>query len=221
MKDDNGLSVNTKDIILEVARKLIYEYGFDNTTMDMISENSGLSKGTITYHFTNKLNIAFCISNLISKEIEKTVMHKIIEKYRTYDPLLGAFVLYRLITKWTIVEPKYADFLLNVVNWRLKQNPATPIEWTLLEKAYHSSEGIAESEYQMKAIAARGGAEAITLAYINGHLAISYQEFEDFVVKLRFGFLNIDKKIFDRELKESRFVMAKLDFKFLPDFIIE
>jgi AcrR family transcriptional regulator len=44
----------TREKIFNAAIKLFKEYGFDNTTIDMISEEADVARGTIFLHFTSK-----------------------------------------------------------------------------------------------------------------------------------------------------------------------
>ena len=47
----------TKQFILDTANKLFYQQGFNATSIGHIMNETGLSKGNITYHFKNKQNI--------------------------------------------------------------------------------------------------------------------------------------------------------------------
>ncbi|CAJ1001610.1 MULTISPECIES: TetR/AcrR family transcriptional regulator [Bacillales] len=44
----------TRDKIFNAAIKLFKQYGFENTTIDMISEEADVARGTIFLHFTSK-----------------------------------------------------------------------------------------------------------------------------------------------------------------------
>lgn len=62
----------TKEKIISVAEKLFYEKGYDNTSMQDIVTQSGMSKGAIFHHFTSKeeiLNIVIDKQSTIVQEI--------------------------------------------------------------------------------------------------------------------------------------------------------
>ena len=59
---------DTKDKIIECARKLFQQFGFDKTSMDDIAKSSHKAKGSIYYHFSNKEDL---IANVIGDEINK------------------------------------------------------------------------------------------------------------------------------------------------------
>lgn len=50
MKSDKPL----KEDILQTAERLFKEYGYDDTTFQMIAEALGITRGAIVYHFKNK-----------------------------------------------------------------------------------------------------------------------------------------------------------------------
>jgi len=52
---------NKKAFILDTAARLFAEFGFNGTTMDMLSETTGLNKGTMYYYYTSKPDILFDI----------------------------------------------------------------------------------------------------------------------------------------------------------------
>lgn len=49
--------MSTKDKILKVAVKLFSEYGYHRTTMDMITQEAGIAKGTLYWHFSSKKDL--------------------------------------------------------------------------------------------------------------------------------------------------------------------
>ncbi len=48
------MSKSTKDIIIEAARDLFSENSYHKTSMSMIAERAGISKGTLYWHFASK-----------------------------------------------------------------------------------------------------------------------------------------------------------------------
>jgi len=61
-------SAETKAKIIKSAEVLFKEYGFENTSVDSIMKNAGLSKGTFYVHFHSKDEIiAYFINVVISK----------------------------------------------------------------------------------------------------------------------------------------------------------
>ncbi len=55
---------NKKSFILDTAAQLFAEYGYNATSMDMLSDVTELNKGTLYYYYTSKPDILFdiCVS---------------------------------------------------------------------------------------------------------------------------------------------------------------
>ena len=73
-------SNQTKSRIVSAAWKLFYQYGYDNTTIDDITEESQTSKGTFYHYFNSKDDLLGSLSYLFDKKYE--------ELMETMDPSL-------------------------------------------------------------------------------------------------------------------------------------
>ncbi|MBF7097502.1 TetR/AcrR family transcriptional regulator [Alkalibacter sp. M17DMB] len=73
--------ITTKNRILQAAKELFYENGYDNTTVNMIKDRAEVSLSAIPYYFKEKdkiLNVIYSdfltnIYNLIKKEIDEPI----------------------------------------------------------------------------------------------------------------------------------------------------
>lgn len=63
-------ATKTKDNILETAKRLILEHGFDNVSVDSIVEEAGVSKGAFYVHFESKDALASLIIKDYVNEID-------------------------------------------------------------------------------------------------------------------------------------------------------
>jgi AcrR family transcriptional regulator len=61
----------TKERIFEVASQLILKKGFDNATLEEISEKAGVSKGLFYHYFKSKTDLIFESYRLIDDEFEQ------------------------------------------------------------------------------------------------------------------------------------------------------
>lgn len=66
MKDVKG---DTASVIVEVARQIFFEKGYEKATTREISERSGISKAALYHHFKSKEDILFGIVNRASDEL--------------------------------------------------------------------------------------------------------------------------------------------------------
>jgi AcrR family transcriptional regulator len=65
------LKNSKKDLVMATATRLFAERGFENTSVDMICEAAGVSKGLVYHHFKNK--------NQLLREIFSEATRKMIE----------------------------------------------------------------------------------------------------------------------------------------------
>lgn len=66
MKEVKG---NTASVIVEVARQIFFEKGYEKATTREISERAGISKAALYHHFKSKEDILFGIVNRASDEL--------------------------------------------------------------------------------------------------------------------------------------------------------
>ncbi|RLB70236.1 MAG: hypothetical protein DRH04_03940 [Deltaproteobacteria bacterium] len=60
---------NTANVIIEVARQMFFEKGYEKVTTREISELAGISKAALYHHFKSKEDILFTIVNRASDEL--------------------------------------------------------------------------------------------------------------------------------------------------------
>jgi len=70
MRKNSG---ETKSRIVSAAWKLFYQYGYDNTTIDDIVEQSQTSKGTFYHYFHSKDDLLSSLSVLFDKKYEELI----------------------------------------------------------------------------------------------------------------------------------------------------
>ncbi len=211
----------TKISILKTAKNLFYDIGYENTTIGMIAEKLNISKGTITYYYPTKIMMANELIEQLKLYIMDIVMEKMMKMYHVYDPLLGVLVAQRLHVRWLFHDKNAGDFFAISFNENLLNSK--PVGWDYLEKAYLIKESLPESEYQMSIITTRAMMQMILQANNAGYLKITCLEIENFIIERQFDIFNfnIDPKILKRAFLESYKVMDKMNFRFLPYFVIE
>ena len=76
-------SRNTRGRIIEAAWKLFYRYGYDDTTVDAIIQESGTSRGSFYHYFEGKDALLSSLSYLFDEKYE--------ELMETLDPHMDSF----------------------------------------------------------------------------------------------------------------------------------
>lgn len=90
----------TKDKIIRVSWNLFYKKGYDNTTIEEIITELGISKGGFYHHFRAKSDLLKSISYLFDKQYKKAMkeINKLENKMNEYDKLIYTTeYLYRYI----------------------------------------------------------------------------------------------------------------------------
>ena len=76
-------SRNTRGRIIEAAWKLFYRYGYDDTTVEEIIEESGTSRGSFYHYFEGKDALLSSLSYLFDEKYEQLM--------KTIDPEMDSF----------------------------------------------------------------------------------------------------------------------------------
>ncbi len=59
----------TRAKLIEVARELFTEHGFDKTALDLVAERAGVTKGGLYHHFRNKRELFQAVFEQIEQEL--------------------------------------------------------------------------------------------------------------------------------------------------------
>ena len=107
MRKPRKASIALKQDILAVAERLFKEYGYDQTTMQMIADELHIVQGTLTYHFQNKYKILFEVFKNLITNIEQYVHENLEEGHNHYLCCCAHAILF------------YRQILTCESNWRL------------------------------------------------------------------------------------------------------
>lgn len=77
----------TRNKILNASRALVLENGYAGTTVDMILDKTGITKGAFFYHFKSKTDLAVALINDYAKNDRAEMEHAKHEVEAVKDPL--------------------------------------------------------------------------------------------------------------------------------------
>ena len=80
-------SRNTRGRIIEAAWKLFYRYGYDDTTVDAIIQESGTSRGSFYHYFEGKDALLSSLSYLFDEKYEE-LMDELDPQMDSFDQLM-------------------------------------------------------------------------------------------------------------------------------------
>ncbi len=78
------------EFILDSAMKCLFRHGSGATTMDLISEEAGVSKGTLTYYFKNKEDIIIQLASHLARKLYSEIRLSIQECSSPKERLIQA-----------------------------------------------------------------------------------------------------------------------------------
>ena len=101
---------SSRERLLEAARQLFYEQGYNATTLAQISEKSGVNNGLITYYFGTKNNLAQEIYNLFLMNVRAEISMRLFEKKKEFNMALNIAVENRMLLSQKFENPKLLRF---------------------------------------------------------------------------------------------------------------
>src|SRR5215813_5181914 len=69
VKRNSSLSLDTRELILDAAERLLAHYGYKKMTMDDVAREAGIGKGTTYLHFPCKQEVALCTIDRIVDQL--------------------------------------------------------------------------------------------------------------------------------------------------------
>ncbi len=87
MKKGTFTSYFRRKQIIEVAAKTIAKQGFNNTSLEDIAANAGVSKGVISYHFANKYNLIRDMTATLMQQMNQFIKERVAESETNTEKL--------------------------------------------------------------------------------------------------------------------------------------
>jgi AcrR family transcriptional regulator len=104
--------------ITDSAMEIFLENGYENTTMEAIAKNAGVSKGGLYHYFKSKDMVLMFVNQKISENIEK-IMHEALELPSVKEGILYYIKNY---LKFWLEHPKETSFLFLSITKILDNN---------------------------------------------------------------------------------------------------
>lgn len=217
---------NQKEHILETATQLFYEQGYKNTYLDQIAEICDITKPLISYHFKSKSNLAREVNDSCLFDFKNKTALKLYTNYfkgKKTDLQVSTAVEIRLYNHLFLSDPKAMRFLKELANDKYEDlfSLDSIRLYKIHDRRYHLDIQKDTDEISMIANAARAASFSILWAYDRGDFNCSLEDCLDYITRLNFVLMHIDKKRIDAILEESKQVLKQVPFEFKPYFQIE
>jgi AcrR family transcriptional regulator len=217
---------NQKEQILQVASKLFYEQGYKKTYLDQIAEICEITKPLISYYFKSKSSLARAVSDTFLFELKNKIAFKLYTDYfkgRKADLQVSTAVEIRLYNLMFLTDPNAMRFLKELADDKYEDlfSQDSIRLYKIHDRRYHLDIHDDTDELAMIANAARGASFSVLWAYDRGEFNCTQEDCLDYIARLNFILMHIDKARIDAILAESKEVIRQVPFSFKPYFQIE
>ncbi|KAF5088825.1 Bacterial regulatory protein, tetR family [anaerobic digester metagenome] len=217
---------NQKEQILQVASQLFYEQGYKKTYLDQIAAICEITKPLISYYYKSKSSLARAVSDTFLFELKNKVALKLYTDYfkeRKADLQVSTAVEIRLYNQMFLADPKAMRFLKELTDDKYEDlfSQESIRLYKIHDRRYHLNVNADTDELAMIANAARGASFSVLWAYDRGEFNCTQEDCLDYIARLNFVLMNVDKERIDAILAESKEVLKQVPFTFKPYFQIE
>ncbi|WP_243135816.1 TetR/AcrR family transcriptional regulator [Acetobacterium tundrae] len=217
---------NQKDNILETAIRLFYEQGYKNTYLEQIAELCEITKPLISYHFKSKSKLGRAVSDACLFAYKNKIAMKLYTDYfkgRKTDLQVSAAVEIRLYNQLFLSDANAMRFIKELADDKYEDlfSQEGNRLYQMHDRRYHLKINHDSDEISMLANAARASTFSILWAYDRGDFKCSEEDCLDYITRLNFVLMHVDKNRIDAILAESKQVLEEVHFEYKPYFQIE
>ena len=212
--------------ILQVASQLFYEQGYKKTYLDQIAEICEITKPLISYYFKSKSNLGRSVGDAFLFDLKNKVSLKLYNDYfkgRRSDLQVGTAVEIRLYHLLFLSDPKALQFIRELADDKYEDMFSTDgnVLYKMHQRRYHLDFNEQTDELAMIAAAARSSSISLMWAYDRGEFKCTRDDCLDYIIRLNFVLMHIDKQRIDEIIAESKKVLEVVPFSFKDYFQID
>ena len=218
---------DTKQKIVNSAKKLFYEQGYEATTVMQITKDAEVNNGLFTYYFGSKIALAGMISTQFRLDMRNCVSQKMYIRYRNYNLALGIAVEQRKSVEMILSDDKLLRFDIeqgmdinkagNIRTDDEKMDGHQRSHFYQLQKRLinPSITDIDLKFYEVVGIAAN---RAMYSAYHGGFLKCTPEYMGDYIIRLCFHLLQLPAGEIEELVEKSREIAKNIDVCVEPYF---
>ncbi len=202
--------IDTRSKIIQSAKKLFYEYGYNKVTVVMIKDRAGVSLSAIPYYFKTKDNIVSVIYNEFLISIYKFLQEIISEEIDSYlFHFYASKIYYYIIFHNEKNNQFYYEVSVAQSNYKLLESTMSKIN-----KNYARDFQIQKTEKQFALIRMcdSGSRREILQNYYNNIIDITKDELIDYITSISGTLIGIDQNISEKYGKRSTEFVKNLDY---------
>jgi AcrR family transcriptional regulator len=190
-------SKNKRDLIIETAKKLFAEKGYDNTSVREIVNEAHTSMGNLYFHFPNKLEIL----KIICLDFVNILRDQIYQIYSmNFRPEVGFALDFRIGYITTLEHPKTSQF------WTASRNIPEIHQYSLENKRIRLKtffgDRVSQEEFDLLAIAIQGIADGIFEQRRQGKISGNSAKLSNTIIDYSLRLLGYSSEDIRRVIKE-------------------
>lgn len=213
--------LSSRDRLLDAARQLFYEQGYNATTLAQISDRSGVNNGLITYYFGTKNNLAKEIYNLFLMNVRAEISMRLFEKKKEMNMPLNIAVENRLLLTQKFENSK----LMRFYNEYQRGSDSYVIPNARRERYYELQKefinpDISDEDLKLYSVCGISIIRAMVDAYEKGYLDMDLEYIKDYAIRALFTMLHLSEAKITEIIEESRYWESQLNIRVGQDFEI-
>lgn len=223
----NEKNNTTKLKILDIATKLFYDVGYNDTYLEHIANLCGITKPLISYHYNSKAELARVVAETYAKNNKNVISFKLYKYFfdlKKYDLQVSTAVEIRLTNMLNLLDKNVLRFYYERINANYDKSIPDKESSVPFYKIHHRRYKLnidnEKDELTLLARAARGASMSLIFGYIRGDFDCNLEDFLDYSVGVHFKMMNITHETIDKVIDESKKVIDKIGFSFEPYFKI-
>ena len=212
---------SSRDRLLDAARQLFYEQGYNATTLAQISDRSGVNNGLITYYFGTKNNLAKEIYNLFLMNIRAEISMRLFEKKKEMNMPLNIAVENRMLLTQKFENPN----LMRFYNEYQRGSDAYAIPNARRERYYELQKefinpDLRDNDLKLYSVCGISIIRAMVDAYEKGYLDMDLEYIKDYTIRALFTMLHLSEPQIASLVEESRYWESQLNIHVGQNFEI-
>ncbi|MFZ7121431.1 MAG: TetR/AcrR family transcriptional regulator [Eubacteriaceae bacterium] len=207
----NKKGIQTKEYIYKITKNLFYEFGYNKTTLSLISKEADVPIGLIPYHFKNKDNILKMVYDDFLREIDKCInKHSIDTKNNSIlRHAIVSRIYYQIILENNNNKRVYTEVLRKKSNYILLHNSIGSRYVSYLDD-YNIT--LTKEEFESNLYCDFGARREFFLHLMNEDIQMPIQDVVTFVNGIIPRLLKIDQNTVDDILSYSLECFNKIDY---------
>ncbi|MBV7276596.1 TetR/AcrR family transcriptional regulator [Clostridium sp. PL3] len=190
--------MESKDMIMEAAKKLFFEKGYNKTTTREIAETANVNLGLIPYYFKKKGRIAQIIYDNLIDDLFNLEDLKIFECTNSIERLFMSLIL---IHKRFLENKSYSKFYLELIYDDIVTSKPHKYTISIIEEIIDEFNiKVSEADLYNYMIIIKGAERSLIKKKLENKLRISYVEINKLLVLNNLLLLGIDRKLIDQSL---------------------